>query len=262
MDRTGYEPLNTLKPVADGIWLVDGPAVKSYGFPFSTRATVVRLENGDLWIHSPTQLTDGLGAELLEQGPVRHLIAPNQFHFVHAADWQAAFSDAVFWAAPGAKERAAKKGLNLPDGPELQWDRAEHPWTGQVRQMIVRGSNWHREAVFFHESSRTLILTDLIEALETRYLPARFRPFAWTTGIDDSDGKMPPIIRWSYRDKDVLAEDIEKMIGWGPTRVILSHGRWYECDGVAELERAFRRILYNRKWDRVLQQMDQHKDQN
>jgi len=40
---TGHEPLNTSKEVAGEIWLVDGPAIKFYGMPFSTRATVVRL---------------------------------------------------------------------------------------------------------------------------------------------------------------------------------------------------------------------------
>lgn len=37
--------------------------------------------------------------------------------------------------------------------------------------MIVRGSSVHREAVFFHRASRTLILTDLIENFE----PAKLR---------------------------------------------------------------------------------------
>lgn len=64
---TGYEPLNTLKPVADDIWLIDGPAVRFYGMPFPTRATVVRLANGDLWVHSPTELSDGLRAAVMER---------------------------------------------------------------------------------------------------------------------------------------------------------------------------------------------------
>jgi hypothetical protein len=30
------------------------------------------------------------------------------------------------------------------------------------------------------------------------------------------------------------------MLAWQPERVVLSHGKWYEHDGVAELRRAFR----------------------
>jgi len=110
---TGYEPLNTLKPVAEGIWLIDGPAIRFLGMPFPTRATVVRLENGDLWVHSPTALTESLAAELAALGPVRHLIAPNWLHHAAIPDWRAAYPEAVTWVAPGAVARAAKKGVTL-----------------------------------------------------------------------------------------------------------------------------------------------------
>ncbi len=255
MTATGYEPLNTLKPVAAGLWIVDGPAIRSYGFPFSTRATVVQLESGDLWVHSPTELTDSLHAELTALGKVRHLIAPNQFHFVNIPDWCAAFPQAKFWAAPGVQDRAAKAGLHLPESAALRADGPEEDWTGEMDQLIVRGSRWHKEAVFFHRASQTLIITDLIEAFETGKLPPHCRPFAWLNGIDDSDGKTPPLIAWSFRDKSVFAEDVEQMIAWGPRRVILSHGRWYERDGVSELERAFRRVLRARRWDSAIRDM-------
>jgi hypothetical protein len=42
-----YPPLNTLKPLADGIWIVDGPViwfgVRGFKMPFPTRATVIPL---------------------------------------------------------------------------------------------------------------------------------------------------------------------------------------------------------------------------
>lgn len=249
---TGYEPLNTLKAVAGGLWLIDGPAERSYGFPFSTRATVVQLENGDLWVHSPTVLTDALREELQAIGPVRHLIAPNQIHYVHVADWIEAFPEAQFWAAPGVHGRAAKNGLILPEAQPLQWDVAEQPWDGQLHQLIVRGSGFHKEAVFFHRISRTLILTDLIEAFDTAKLPARCRPFVWLNGIDNSDGKMPPLLRWTYRDKAALAEDVETLVSWNPRRIIIAHGDCYHSNGAAELERAFRKLLRGRAWERAV----------
>ena len=64
-----YEPLNTLKPVAAGIWIIDGPAVICKRMPISTRATVVKLQSGNLWVHSPTALTKPLRAELEALGP-------------------------------------------------------------------------------------------------------------------------------------------------------------------------------------------------
>ncbi|GAB4298667.1 MAG: DUF4336 domain-containing protein [Roseovarius sp.] len=249
---TAYPPLDTLKPVDDGIWVIDGPAVSFLGLPFSTRATVVRLADGGLWVHSPTRLTEALRAELAAQGAVRHLVAPNRLHYVWLADWQAAFPHALSWAAPGVVERAARKGLALRVDHPLRPDDAEAPWAGEIDQMIVRGSRLHREAVFFHRASRTLILTDLIEAHETRLLPVWARPVIWLAGIDDHDGKMPPDMAWSFRDKRALAEDVERMIAWDPRRIIIAHGRWYRDNGAAELERAFRRLLRARRWEAAL----------
>lgn len=236
---TGYEPLNTLKPVAPGIWIVDGPAIRFYGMPFSTRATVVRLENGDLWVHSPTRLDDGLRAEVAALGPVAHLVAPNWIHYAHIADWQATFADAQAWAAPGVAERAAKRGMALRFDHDLG-PEAEAPWAGQIGQMIVEGSPVHREAVFFHHASRTLILTDLIENFEAAKLPWWMRFAARLGGVVEPGG-MPRDMRATFRgDREQLRAAVERMIDWGPERVILAHGRWYRADAVGELRRAFR----------------------
>lgn len=238
-----YEPLDTLKPVARDIWVIDGPAIRFYGVPFSTRATVVRLENGDLWVHSPTRLTDGLRAEMNALGPVAHLVAPNWIHYAYVAAWQAAFPEAVSWAAPGVAARAASRGMELRFDRELG-PEAEAPWAGQIDQMIVEGSRVHREAVFFHRASRTLILTDLIENFEPGRVAWYLRPLLRLGGVLDPDGSMPRDMRATFRGhRAQLRAAVERMIGWAPERVILAHGRWYERDGVAELCRAFRFVL-------------------
>ncbi|MFC3117915.1 DUF4336 domain-containing protein [Jhaorihella thermophila] len=145
---TGYEPLNFLKPVAPDIWIIDGPAIRFYGMPFPTRATVVRLHNGDLWVHSPTHLTEDLVADLRALGPVRHLIAPNWIHYAWVEYWQAAFEEAEAWAAPGVLQRARRHGKALRFDHELG-DAAPPEWAGQIDQMMVKGSAVHREVVFF-----------------------------------------------------------------------------------------------------------------
>lgn len=47
-----YEPLYTLKPIAENIWIVDGDLIEMDAvltkLPFSTRMTVIKLANGQL----------------------------------------------------------------------------------------------------------------------------------------------------------------------------------------------------------------------
>ncbi|MGB8224016.1 MAG: hypothetical protein WCF10_15620, partial [Polyangiales bacterium] len=87
-----YEPILTLKPVADEIWVIDGPIVRmamyGIGIPFTTRATVVRLASGGLWVHSPTiELPESLRAELDALGPVQHLVSANLIHYAGIPCW-------------------------------------------------------------------------------------------------------------------------------------------------------------------------------
>ena len=94
MVATLYEPINVYKPLAPAIGVVDGPIeyLTSAGLrmpmPFTTRMTVIRLENGDLFLHSPIAFDQGLADELSRLGTIRHLISPNQFHYAHIGEWQ------------------------------------------------------------------------------------------------------------------------------------------------------------------------------
>ncbi len=236
-----YPPLNTLKPVADNIWIVDSEQIKLMGVPFSTRMTVVRLENGDLFIHSPTPLTTMLKREIDVLGPVRHLVSPNFIHYWWIGAWHRHYPAAIRWASPKVRPRAAKH--------DIEFDRdlgesAEPAWQDEIDQLIIRGSRAMQEVAFFHKPSKTLILTDMIENFELSHLhPAWWRWLIRFAGITDPDGKTPIDLYWSFLGhRDQLKTAIETMIDWKPERVILAHGRWYQKDGVRELRRAFRRL--------------------
>ncbi len=237
---TGYEPLDTLKPIGPDIWIVDGPHIRFYGMPFPTRMTIVRLANGGLWVHSPTRPTEDLLAQIDALGPVMHLIGPNWIHYASLPEWKARYPQALVWVAPGVEKRAASRNVPLTVDHQLG-DTAPEDWADGIDQMIVHGSKIHQEAVFFHRNSRVLILTDLIENFEKKNLPWWMRIATKIGHIRDPDGQMPRDMRMTFRGHhDQLRAAIDQMIQWSPEKVILSHGRWYETDGVAELKRAFR----------------------
>ncbi|MEJ1990591.1 MAG: DUF4336 domain-containing protein [Maritimibacter sp.] len=240
---TGYEPLNRPKPWGEDIWVMDGPAIRFYGMPFSTRATIVRLADGGLWVHSPILPTEPMLAHIKPLGEIRHLIAPNWIHYAYIAEWQARFPEAVSWAAPGVEERAKSRGMEVHFDHALRQEPPE-AWAGEIDQMIVRGSKIHREAVFFHRKSKSLILTDLIENFEPEKIGIWMRLVGRLAGIIAPNGKAPIDMRQTFRGgRAELREDVERMIGWAPERIILAHGACIESDGVAELKRAFRWAL-------------------
>ena len=58
-----------LIPIAKDIWCSESRAGKG-PFKFGIRMTVVRLESGGLWLHSPIRIDSSLAEELKEIGPV------------------------------------------------------------------------------------------------------------------------------------------------------------------------------------------------
>lgn len=218
-----YHPLHTLKPFSDGIWIADGKVIRmsfplGVKVPFSTRMTVVRLNDGGLWCHSPVEPVPELLRQIDALGEVRHLVSPNKIHYAHIAAWKRHYPQALAWASSGVRERAD--------------DLAQLPFAGSAAM---------EETVFFHRASRTLILADLIENFETAKFPSRF----WAgvmklTGIANPDGKAPADWRATFKDKTAARACLKQMLDWQPEKIILAHGRCYETGGTDELRRAFR----------------------
>jgi hypothetical protein len=240
-----YPPLNTLKPVADEVWIVDGPIIRfgvpGFRMPFPTRATIIRLEDGDLFIHSPTSFDAGLKAEVDKIGTPRWLIGPNRLHYWWIPDWHAAYPDADIYLAPKTAEQAEAR----LDFDYRTLDRqSDYPWDRQIKTLPINGA-YMTEVAFLHTPSRTLVLTDLIENFEpekTATLLMRF--LTWAGGVRDPDGCTPRDMRLTFlRSKAQVRPAVETMVDWDPERIILAHGRWYDRNGGAELRRAFRWIL-------------------
>jgi Domain of unknown function (DUF4336) len=239
-----YEPINRYKPLASDLGVVDGPfeylrtASIRLPLPFTTRMIVVRLGNGDLFLHSPIAYDAGLAGELGCMGRVRHLVSPNQFHYAHIGEWSRAFPDAFTWASPGARRRARARGIDVEFNRDLG-SSAPEEWRDEIDQTAVPGGIFG-EVVFFHKRSRTLLLTDTIINLELDKLNQPWRFGAWITGMYYPRGQiffgmwLPMLLE---RRKARAA--VRTMLAWQPERITLAHGRYFEANASDILRRAF-----------------------
>ncbi len=239
-----YEPLNTLRPVGEDLWVVDGPVVRMAYFggsiPFPTRMVVARLANGDLFLWSPVEPDGGLRAEIDVLGPVRHLVSPNKIHYAHIAAWKRIYPGATAWASPGVRKRAGSQRIDVSFDADLR-DEPDPAWRGDLDQLLFRGSRFMEEVVFFHRKTRTLVLADLIENFEPEKVGSAYRWLVRLAGAADPDGKAPIDLRLTFSGRRSQARtSFRRMLAWEPEKVIVAHGRWYDRDGTAELRRAFR----------------------
>jgi hypothetical protein len=244
MGASLYEPINVYKRLGPNIGIVDGPfeylAVGGVRLPlpFTTRMTVVRLSNGDLFLHSPIRFDEGLAKELERLGTVRHLVSPNQFHYAHIGEWAQAFRRPIAWASPRVRQRARARHVAIDFTRDLDADAPEE-WRGEIDQLLFPGG-YFKEFVFFHKASRTLILTDTILNLELDKMSEPWRTAARLTGMYHPYGqvffgmRLPLLLQ---RRKARAA--IGKIHSWQPQRIVLSHGRCFEADAEEVIRRIF-----------------------
>ncbi len=239
----GYPPLDTPKPVANDVFVVDSLLPGLIGRAAAARMTVLRLPGGDLLLHSPTRCTPSLRRALERLGPVRHLVAPNVAHWMFLEEWQRACPGAVTWAAPGLRRRGpVRRG-----GVRLDHDLGDQPppaWGGAVGLVTVPGGFGFHEVALFHRPSRTLLLADLAMNLEPAKLPAPVRPLARWLGTLAPDGMPPAYLRAVVGlRRRAASRAARRLVALGPERVVFAHGRWFEADGAARLRRSLRWLL-------------------
>jgi hypothetical protein len=237
-----YAPLSTLKPLSDDIWWVDGPVIKmSVGpvsMPLPTRMVIIRLHAGGLWLWSPTAPTPELFAEIDALGRVEHLVSPNRFHYAAIPAWKERYPHATAWASPGVRERARSQKLEVAFDADLE-DAPPSAWAHELEQRIFRGSRFMEEVVFFHKGSSTLILCDLVMALERERVRPRLRGLL-ALGATLWPGQTPREVQLTtWGRKSQARASYQQLLGWKPRRVLFAHGRCYLEEGTAQLERAF-----------------------
>ncbi len=242
-DRASYPPIDTPKPVADDVFVVDSVLPGAIGAAVAVRMTVIRLPGGDLLLHSPTRYSLALRAALEKLGRIRHLVAPNIVHWTFLQEWQHAFPGATTWAAPGLRKRSQVRRSGLRLDHELR-ETAPADWGDAIELATVPGRFGFHEVALFHRPTRTLLLADLVMNFEPAKMPALLRPLTRLFGVLAPDGMPPPYLRAVVKLRGPAAtRAASRLIDWRPVRVIFAHGRWFERDGTARLRRSLRWLV-------------------
>lgn len=220
-------PLNTIVP--GRIWHAQQP-VRFGPIRLTTRMTVVRLESGALWIHSPVTPTSDLCASLQELGRPGFVVAPNKSHHLFFKAFLAAYPAAQGYVAPGLKEKRS----DLADFRELA---GPMPWDEDLAPYLVRGLPILNETVWFHHSSRTLIVTDLLFSFSGDG-PTLTRVVAKGLGVLENLG-MSRTMKLAVRDRGALSDSIRPLLELPVERIVLAHDQVVTGQARSRLQRAF-----------------------
>lgn len=229
--------------LAHGLWIHDQAFM---GLTHGLRTTIVRMENGRLWVHSPTELTPELRDQLEALGEVGCLVAANNHHHRWLLQWHEAYPGADVFVSGGIPRKR----------PRLQrYQVLEHtsdpPWRSVLAQAFMGGLPFLDETVFLHRETASLIVTDFVQnhgdPIPIGWAAKLAVPIFARLGFRDLCVAPPVRMRWLRRDATAFDGFLRQIAEWPVQRIIVTHGRLVEGDGRQQLDalcvRSFANVL-------------------
>ena len=204
--------------IANNIWSVPAPFTIFGLIKLNGRMTIVRLNDGSLWLHSPIPISDKLRREVDALGPVRYLVAPSCFHHMFVGDWKEAYPDAKIFAARGLHKKRTDLAIDtFFQEPHVQnWEEFTH--------ITIQGMPAVNEVLFYHIPSDTLIVTDFLF-----YMPdaTGFTGiYAWINGFKHQI-TTPFLFRLAIKNKDSFRKSLSAIRSWTPQNISMCHHHIY-----------------------------------
>ena len=242
-DRTGHEMKDLFEYKKDMIWIKEYP-IRYAGTTFNARMTIIRLANGNLFIHSPCEIDSRTKNTIDRLGKVEFIVAPGTYHFSYIKSAQEAFPEAETFICPGIERR-------LPD-VEFDWllgDRPDPRWAKDFDQVLVRGNKYIWEVAFFHKVTKTLILVDLIENFTRKTEDVSWSLKVWWKLVFRmwENPKPAPEYQFGWRDRKAARKSLMRILEWDFDRIILSHGDLIDKNAKEVALKAWQRPLKARE---------------
>jgi hypothetical protein len=201
------------------------------GFHFPSRMTVLPLTGRAIALVSPIPFDEDLAGKVAALGEVKLLIAPNLLHHLYLADALALWPGASV-LAPGALRNKR---------PDLRIDRALEEglpaeFAGSVRVLRIDGAPKVDEFVFFHEGTRTLVVSDLVfNVTKPKGFVANVALF-----VVGCHGRFAQSRAWRFfvRDRAAAAVSARALLAMHPESLIMAHGDVVASRACERLEQA------------------------
>ncbi len=211
-----------LKRIAEDVWAHDDDVGLPLGLSMPGRATIMRLSDGGLVVHSPLRVDDETARAIDALGEVRFLVAPNSLHWMFLKAAKERWTRARVLAAPVlAKKLGSFAFEELPESGYVGGMEG-------IRIERIQGAPRIQEHVFLHEASRSLVVGDLMfNVHECRSFWMRL-----VLRLGGAWQKTAQSLEWRrlVKDRAAAAQSASNVLSWDYERVVVAHGDVVEDD--------------------------------
>ncbi|MGL6340664.1 MAG: DUF4336 domain-containing protein [Waterburya sp.] len=231
-----------LQHIDTNLWVAEQP-LKFMGLSVGTRMTVLRLADNSLLLISPIQITAQIKQQLDNLGIVKYLIAPNLFHYLYLSECQKIYSKAQVIAPPDLKTKQPNLKIDKTfTQDEINFNsELEYRLLAGFQVLIITQIKKVNEIVFYHPSTKTLIITDSAFNFDDSY--------PWVTQfaarIINSYQTLKPswLEKVAIQDKQLVKQSIDEILTWNFDRVIMGHGKIVETNAKQELAAGYQWLV-------------------
>ncbi|MED7819720.1 MULTISPECIES: DUF4336 domain-containing protein [unclassified Francisella] len=202
--------------IENKIWIIEYP-IKYSGVKFSSRTTLVKLDDGSILIHSPCKIDEKLKKEILKLGEVSYIFAPGNFHHLYISSAQEAFPNSKTYICEGIEKKQ----------PNLKYEGilTEKTLLNEFKQQPILGSKIMNEVVLLHKETKTLIVVDIIENIGSKTKNTGFGIKIWWLIFRMwNKAKPAPEYQLGWKDKKLAAQSLQTILEWDFDKIILAHG--------------------------------------
>ena len=207
-----------LQRTAEDLWIFDQDLRLAGGLVFPSRSVLFRTKSGSLVMHSPVAFDDAAKAEIDALGEVTTLIAPSNVHYLYLASATKHWPHAKVYGSAGLEKKV----------PDVRFEplSAEGTLDGLAMRRI-EGAPYMNEQVFFHEPSRTVVVTDLLFNIHRCAFTTQMflRLASAYGGLAQSR-----VFRFFTKDRAAARKSFDAMLEWNFDRLIPSHGDMVDAD--------------------------------
>tara|TARA_B110000977_G_scaffold7481_1_gene10286 strand:- start:3182 stop:3859 length:678 start_codon:yes stop_codon:yes gene_type:complete len=189
---------------------------------------VVKLGNGDLWIHSPVDLDEDTKSAIDAIGKVKHIVSPNYEHVKWAAQWKEAYPEAILYGCPGMMNKYPKMPWDREineDGDDQFGDEFSVLSFAELEKNPVTQTPFFNEVLFVHKPSGVLLVTDIFWNYPAS-VPTKTK--LWKFGMD-----------WVYKpfyeqamivDNGKFSEKVDELLALRWDKILPCHGTFIDTN--------------------------------
>lgn len=221
-----------IQQIESGLWASEA-TVRFLGLRLPARMTVIELSDQKLMLHSPIEPSEALVAAVNNVGEVAHLVAPSKYHHKWIGDWATRYPAARIYGASGLAAKRTDVRFH-----EVLDNQAPAAWSDRLDQCLFEGLPIFNEIVFYHRSSRTLIVSDFVFNIQEAsgfFSPVILR----LDGMWKRFGPSWALMFMLKRNQSAARAGVERVLEWDFDRVVMGHGRIVESGGRDAVRQAF-----------------------